>query len=264
MLKTITRKQLFKVIKNPLLVPFHLYLHIRKASIDLEEERRRSLEFLSEIFDEDAHRIHAQYLSSTFKTWYDSRTRELITLVGKRHVTGRFDCATLYILVRLLKPNVVVETGVLYGGSSSHMLEALKKNGVGQLYSIDLPNEPGSPPHDFLIRPSLRDRWHLTIGDSKTELPELLNRLKTIDFFYHDSLHTFEHMLWEYETAFKHFTKRAVLTSHDVLNFPLRNPFMMFCRCNAMKNRVVRNLGIALRDHEKSDIMMFNPKDRHE
>jgi len=46
----------------------------------------------------------------------------------------------LYVIVRLLKPEKVVETGVAAGVSSAFILEAMDDNGIGTLYSIDLPN----------------------------------------------------------------------------------------------------------------------------
>jgi len=44
----------------------------------------------------------------------------------------------LYAMVRALKPEVVVETGVANGVSSSFILKALDRNSRGRLYSIDL------------------------------------------------------------------------------------------------------------------------------
>lgn len=44
-----------------------------------------------------------------------------------------------YAVVRAMRPQVVVETGVCYGVTSSFTLGALEENGSGMLYSIDLP-----------------------------------------------------------------------------------------------------------------------------
>jgi len=43
----------------------------------------------------------------------------------------------IYGLCKIMKPDVVVETGVAYGQSSSYILQALKENNNGILYSID-------------------------------------------------------------------------------------------------------------------------------
>jgi hypothetical protein len=45
----------------------------------------------------------------------------------------------VWCLVRHLRPRKVVETGVAHGVTSRFILEALKKNGDGHLWSIDLP-----------------------------------------------------------------------------------------------------------------------------
>ena len=45
----------------------------------------------------------------------------------------------LYFLVRELKPEKIIETGVHRGVSSLFILQALEDNGKGELYSIDLP-----------------------------------------------------------------------------------------------------------------------------
>jgi hypothetical protein len=37
-----------------------------------------------------------------------------------------------------------------------------------------------------------------------------------LDLFYHDSLHTFEHMLWEYQTAWRFLRDGGILLSDDI------------------------------------------------
>ena len=44
----------------------------------------------------------------------------------------------VYATVRILKPSIVVETGVASGVSTTLILQALSLNGKGQLYSIDI------------------------------------------------------------------------------------------------------------------------------
>src|SRR5262249_49777852 len=45
----------------------------------------------------------------------------------------------VWCLTRHLRPRHVVETGVLHGVTSRFILEALERNGIGYLWSIDLP-----------------------------------------------------------------------------------------------------------------------------
>ena len=124
----------------------------------------------------------------------------------------------LYLSVRLLKPNLIVETGVSSGASSAFILEALHDNAKGHLYSIDLPpdNIPEGKESGWIVPEYLRSRWKLLIGNSKVILKPLLEDLKEIDCFIHDSLHTYEHMSWEFKTAWNHLRRGGLFLSHDV------------------------------------------------
>jgi predicted O-methyltransferase YrrM len=146
----------------------------------------------------------------------------------------------------------VVETGVCYGVSSSYILEALDQNGAGELYSIDLGNTPGEPPNDFFVPPRLKRRWHLILDDAKQALPRLLAQLGKIDLFHHDSLHTYDHMTWEYEAALPHLSRRGVLSSHDVRTVLglegvfQRNAFGAFCKRHNLRFVESYNIGVAV------------------
>jgi len=130
----------------------------------------------------------------------------------------------LYLLVRALQPEVVVETGVGAGCSSSSILLALEENARGHLHSIDLPSEKRFEDGNIYqirevgcaVPDDLRHRWNLVLGDARDKLPPLLARLGVIDMFIHDSLHTEKHMMWEYETAWPHLRQGGVLLSHDI------------------------------------------------
>lgn len=142
----------------------------------------------------------------------------------------------LYSIIRKYKPEIVVETGVAHGGSSAFILCAMHENFKGHLYSIDL------PPYDACVKIDvdgrkvledgqkwyissqgafvpeyLKERWTLINGDAKKELPILLEKIGKMDIFFHDSLHTYEHMLFEYETAWSHIKNHGFLLSHDVI-----------------------------------------------
>ena len=197
---------------------------------DLSEANERDplLRFLADVFDADTPVLLENYERSGMREWMEHRHAELREFPRPYRLgsTCAFDCESIYFLVRALKPEVVVETGVCYGASSAYILEALRENRRGALYSIDLGNAADEPPSNFFVRPRLRDRWHLIVGDSKQELPRLLARLGRIDLFHHDSLHTPEHMMWEYETAFPYLGPTGVLSSHDVRAvLSLQRPF---------------------------------------
>ena len=129
-----------------------------------------------------------------------------------------FESSAVYALVRLLQPEKVVETGVADGTTSAYILQALEDNGRGHLYSIDLPS-PQLPPAKtpgWIVDAALRRRWTLRIGASSELLAPLLNELGQIDVFLHDSLHTYDNMLFEYRTAWPFLKTGGLVLSHDV------------------------------------------------
>jgi predicted O-methyltransferase YrrM len=141
----------------------------------------------------------------------------------------------LYAVMRKVRPRAAVETGVANGFSTAFSLLALRENGAGHLYSIDLPREvgrdyepgafyegegragiPAGSEPGWLIPPELKERWTLVLGRSQEELPPLLERLGTIDFFMHDSEHSFDCMWFEFNAAWPRLRAGGVLLSDDV------------------------------------------------
>lgn len=140
----------------------------------------------------------------------------------------------LYALTVLMDLKTVVETGVALGSSSFAFLSALNESG-GCLYSIDINPNVGE-----LIPPRLRRNWFLLVGDSKYVLPKLVKELREIDAFMHDSIHTFEWMLWEYQVAWPHI--RKLLLSDDVHG---NNAFPAFAKkVNRKPYYVYNRLGV--------------------
>lgn len=169
--------------------------------------------------------------------------------------------AYLYAFCRYFKPEIVVETGVHYGSSSAFILKALKDNGNGQLYSVDLPDvtyarDDRSIHHDalpykgttgFAVFPELRKNWTLIIGDSKIELPKLVNEIGVgnIDIFHHDSKHTYEHMLFEYQTVWPALKdKTGLLMSDDVL---WNSAFQDFCSQKGVEANIIGGKGFTFK-----------------
>jgi predicted O-methyltransferase YrrM len=161
---------------------------------------------------------------------------------GQRYNTGRVtgrdgydEGLRLYRLLRDVRPQVAVETGVCNGVSTAFLLLALEDNGTGELHSIDLPEvageeyeegtfwdgkggaviPPGKEP-GWMVPPELRERWELVLGRSQDELPPLLERVGQIDFFMHDSEHSYECMSFEFRTAWPALREGGVLVADDV------------------------------------------------
>ena len=120
----------------------------------------------------------------------------------------RFHSPSLYVITRAVRPDISIETGVASGKSFALILLGLKHNSKGRLYSIDLPNPTGNRLPDgtyattrdgsvgWLVPAGLHDNWSLMLEDPVLELLSLLEQLGSdrVDLFFHDSLHTKEHV----------------------------------------------------------------------
>jgi predicted O-methyltransferase YrrM len=170
----------------------------------------------------------------------------------------------LYSLIRFMRPDVVVETGVASGRSSAAILQALEDNSKGKLYSIDLGQfyegenpekyitEEGNSelcgfiPKDkevgWLVPQNLRHRWRLIIGNSKIELPKLVSSLEKIDIFYHDSEHSYENMTFEAKTVWPLVPKGGFVVFDDI---KWNKAFFDFAASNSHESHFnYRSLGI--------------------
>ncbi len=149
-----------------------------------------------------------------------------------------------FMAVRAFQPEIVVETGVANGVSSAYILLALQKNERGALHSVGMNDPqylPDGKPLGWIVPESLRSRWKLLVGDARDLLPSLLAQLRTIDIFIHDSLHTYDHMLWEYRTAFPYLRPGGLLVSDDAA---WNSAFPEYCDEVAAKHgRILRGVG---------------------
>jgi hypothetical protein len=187
---------------------------------------------------------------------------------GGRPMSHR-DRLTLHVLVNSLQPVVCVETGTAAGASAAVILAALERRGVGQLISIDQEG-PYVAGYGELIPQHLRARWSLYLQPAsgrwpvlvdelpwplrnwltrheRPVLPEVLCRLGTLDFFLHDSRHTFRHMRWEYELAWQSLASGSCLASHDVLATSAFDDFRRAHRDEILASGVVGNFGFCLK-----------------
>jgi predicted O-methyltransferase YrrM len=149
-----------------------------------------------------------------------------------------------YAAIRALAPDVIVETGVASGVSTSYLLLALQKNGRGKLHSIELSDPQYLPPgksSGWIVPDWLRANWDLHIGDSRVLLPQLLGECNVIDVFIHDSLHTYDHMLWEFRTAYPRLRPGGLLISDDVTWNPAFTQFAL--EVDARYARALRGVG---------------------
>ena len=175
----------------------------------------------------------------------------------------------LYLLIRTLKPKVVVETGVAAGESTSYVLQALSDNGKGVLYSIDMPVQwyvtpkgslwvdvlPIGAQPGYLIPDELRDRWKLVLGRSSEKLPALLENLGEIDLFLHDSEHTYDNMTFEFNCAWTHIRPGGFLATDDP-TWEGGSAFLDFARSVGTEFVIIKQM--VLKDTELAEIGLIH------
>lgn len=208
--------------------PDMLLTRLQKPS---ESSTQEFVEFLfgaTPAVGERYRQLHRQFI--TDHRYFDELNKRMVEKRDRRVWRIRWG-ELLYVIVRLEEPEVIIETGVFDGISSSVILKALEDNGKGRLYSIDLPARsaiegstnrmqenslPKGCDPGWVVPEYLRARYDLKLGDARVELPRLLDRVGKVDIFLHDSLHTFDHMKWEFETAWPRLRPNGLLLSDDI------------------------------------------------
>jgi len=130
----------------------------------------------------------------------------------------------LYTLVREIKPEVVVETGVRAGVSTRYILAALEKNGFGHLYSCDpsYKDALGALERFRVIEmgalPGV-DRW-VFLGKPSAEALVTWSGDPCWDIFLHDSEHSEKNMSLELELAWKNVKPGGWIVVNNYLGVP--------------------------------------------
>lgn len=115
-------------------------------------------------------------------------SRDRKSFFGPEYDAGPNMTKLLYLVCRVIKPNLVVETGVASGVSSNCVLDALQTNEAGKLISIDITENVGE-----LIEARLQTRWNLKILPRTFRRRAFVRFIKTtpgIEIFIHDSDHS--------------------------------------------------------------------------
>jgi Methyltransferase domain len=162
-------------------------------------------------------------------------------------------CRAVWCAVRHLRPEAVVETGVAHGVTSRVVLEALRQNQFGHLWSIDLPHPLDHSLHaqtGVAVTEECRYRWTYLEGASRRRLPRLLGDLGEVAVFIHDSLHTARNTLFEMEKICSVMPAGVMLIddikSHDgFATFAARHPGYQTMVCHSADR--IGMFGIAVR-----------------
>ena len=189
------------------------------------------------------------------KSYYDELSSDYIFLDQIRTGLSEFHdlglgfagCSPeLYVISRIAKPATIIETGVANGVSSAFMLRALERNHSGTLISVSLDKSgdklvPYGKDVGWLVPDRLRARWQLRLGKSSELLPSITDGVKPLDIFFHDSDHSHENMMFEFETTWPRIKPGGYLLADDAW---LNDSFPEFCRNHELSPNYIRNSGM--------------------
>ena len=142
----------------------------------------------------------------------------------------------LYWLIRRLRPKTVIETGVANGFSTSLILLAMAKNGNdGKLHAVGRAEifDAGDPRWTekgrifgevvvdgkslgWMVPDECLGAVEFYEGDAKTLLPDVISRLDSLDLFFHDSDHSYDHMTFEFEEAKRKLSPSGVIVADNI------------------------------------------------
>jgi predicted O-methyltransferase YrrM len=112
-----------------------------------------------------------------------------------------------YALVRILKPRIVVETGVDKGLGSVVLTAALLRNGSGRYYGTDLRRDRGK-----LLSGKYAEAGEILYGDSIETLEQFPHE---IDLFINDSDHSADYEYGEYVTIRGKLSERSFIVGDN-------------------------------------------------
>jgi predicted O-methyltransferase YrrM len=162
------------------------------------------------------------------------------------------DASRLYRLVRLLRPEVIIETGTFEAQGTYALAAAANANNNGaRLYTFDYDGDPTTIlPGDAwaelkAIRQSTLDLIQATFpnckvefveGDTRQILPRFLEeRRLTWDLFFQDSMHFYDGILSEWTAMRAYASMRAVVVFDDI-NEDAGHPFPKWFNTHEVQN----------------------------
>ncbi len=173
----------------------------------------------------------------SLRTEFADITEQLRARYAQRHLCFPQDWAIedeasflLYSAARLLKPQVVLETGVANGHSTFYLLTAILTNAFGILHSTDITENVGQ-----LVNEREMVNWsfhRLSPTSPERDFTQVVQELPGIGMFVHDSRHTYRWQRFEYKTVYPKMAERSVMTSDDV---DASFAFLDFCRSIAQR-----------------------------
>ena len=98
----------------------------------------------------------------------------------------------------------------------------------------------------WVIPTELKGRWSLHLGLSEKLLLKVINKVRSIDIFFHDSDHSKRNMLVEFNTIWPHLKENGIIISDDI---NCNDAFKIFCNKNVFKRAAIYNgsLGVIIK-----------------
>jgi predicted O-methyltransferase YrrM len=155
---------------------------------------------------------------------------------GRYWQISKDEVRSMYSVIRERKPNVVIETGMGSGVSTTSILSAMKKH--GRLISIDpgIPYGKGDREVGFLIPSNLKSNLEHIKGTSTERLVGVLDSLTRLDVFFHDSDHSYQNVMFELNSVWPKIRKNPLIL---IDNYDWSNAAKDFAK---EKNLKLRNL----------------------
>lgn len=185
----------------------------RKTTLDWCRKHASDYETFARQLDNDLWQESKKF-GQRLKTEADGKLQNLKVNLG-----GGGNYPLLYFITRWMKPGTIVETGVAAGYSTKAILEALKNNGKGRLYSSDFPYFRLEAPEKLigiLVDDHLRSRWELYIEGDKKNLVNIAGKIKKIDLFHYDSDKTYAGRKMALKTISPLLTPESVIIMDDI------------------------------------------------
>jgi len=220
--------------KDETIIPYIMYSAQSAGYVEYSCHLNNLVDYLNEI-TEDKFKLK-KCIEEKVKDIPEFRTKQWPSL----HCFGTYR-VLLYSLIRELRPEIIIETGVLHGLSSAFYLQALEKNSFGKLISIDFPSIDKPSGEDmskdilpygcksgWIVPTHLHKRWNLILGKTENILPQILSEKNKLGIFIHDSDHTWDNMMFELSYAWKYLVRGGFLICDNIDWLNRERPFEVF------------------------------------
>lgn len=172
-----------------------------------------------------------------YRLWRDTNVR----LLHGRMASGRLQGRLLKMMVRMIRPQRVIEVGTFSGYSALCMAEGLAANGSGHLFTYEINDEQEPFTRPWIENSPWADYVTFLIGDAGTEAAELGER---------------------FDMAFLDGDKRTYVETYEAL-LPLMNPGAFILADNTLWDGHVIDPDYE-RDQQTAGIRRFNDHVAHD